>query len=87
MIVFSGENTYPLRVVVHQKREKIRVPAGKFECIKVEPFIIGDAIFKTKGGKMLIWMTNDERKMPVLVRSKVMIGSFDAELKKIQRPD
>jgi Protein of unknown function (DUF3108) len=87
VVVFSGEGTYPLRVVVGPKLEKIKVPAGKFECIKVEPFIIGEAIFKTKGGKMLIWLTNDERKLPVMVRSTVMIGAIDVELKKIQLPE
>lgn len=78
--VFSDKDTFPLKVKVFPKTEKIRVPAGKFECLRIEPLIVGDAIFKAKGGSMIIWLTNDDKKMPVLLRSKVFIGAFDAEL-------
>ena len=80
MTVFSDEKPYDLKVTVHPKLEKVTVPAGKFECIRIDPNIIGDAIFKAKEGKMSIWMTNDNRRMPVLIRSRVFIGAFDAEL-------
>jgi hypothetical protein len=78
--VFSDPNIYPLKIDVDPKVQKIRVPAGSFECIKITPQVVGDAIFKAKDGRMSIWLTNDERKMPVLIRSKVAVGSFDAEL-------
>lgn len=78
--VFSDEKVYPLKVRVHKKLQTIKTPAGTFECLRVEPQVIGDAIFKAKGGRMTIFMTNDEKKMPVLIRSKVFVGSFDAEL-------
>jgi len=37
-------------------------------------------LFKSEG-RILIWMTNDERKIPVKVSTKVPIGSIDAELR------
>lgn len=80
--VFSDEDIYQLAIRVHPKLQKISVPAGKFECLRIEPAIIGDGIFQAKEGKMQIWLTNDERKMPVLIRSKVFIGAFDAQLSK-----
>lgn len=79
-MVFSDGDTYPMKVVVGSKLKKIRVAAGEFECLEVQPVVVGDAIFKASDGKMTIWMTNDERKMPVLIRSKVAVGAFDAEL-------
>ncbi|MCB4756993.1 MAG: DUF3108 domain-containing protein [Elusimicrobia bacterium] len=78
--VFSDEAVYPMKVKVFPKLEKIQVEAGTFECVKVQPFVVGDAIFRIAEGKLFVWMTNDARKMPVLIRSKVAIGSFDAEL-------
>lgn len=81
--VFSDDQVYFLRVKVDKKEHKISVPAGKFNCILVEPIVIGDSLFKAKEGKegkIFIYLTNDERKMPVLIRSKVMIGAFDAQL-------
>jgi hypothetical protein len=84
--VFSDEELYPLRIKVGSKLETIKVSAGKFECIKIQPLVNGDAIFKASDGKMEIWLTNDRYKMPVLIRSKVFVGSFDAELQSFERP-
>jgi hypothetical protein len=78
--VFSDEEVYPLSIKVSDKTESVRVPAGKFDCLRIEPNIKGDAIFKAREGRMTIWLTNDTRRMPVLIRSRVAVGSFDAEL-------
>jgi hypothetical protein len=80
--VFSDEEVYPLSVKVATDTEKVKVDAGKFDCIRIEPVIKGDAIFKAREGKMTIWLTNDSRRMPVLIRSRVAVGAFDAELVK-----
>jgi len=70
---------YPL--VVHVlKREKIKVPAGKFDCLVVEPFLRGPGIFISKGKKLVVWLTADERRIPVRMRSEVFIGHVSAEL-------
>jgi hypothetical protein len=78
--VFSDEDVYPLLVKVADKTEKIVVGAGKFDCLRLDPAIQGDAIFKAREGRMSIWLTNDSRHMPVLIRSRVAVGAFDAEL-------
>lgn len=80
----SGGKTWPLKVHV-EKIQTIRVPAGKFECYKVEPILAGDGIFQQKG-KLEVWLTRDERKIPVLMRSRVLVGAFDAEMQ-AYRPD
>ena len=36
-------------------------------------------IFKHEG-KLTVWLTNDRLKMPVLMKSKVLVGSISAEL-------
>jgi hypothetical protein len=76
---FADGRVYPLRVVIH-RRERTKVPAGTFDCIVVEPVLRHEGIFK-QTGKLTIWVTDDERKMPVLMKSKVIIGSIDARLK------
>jgi len=82
--VFSDEKVYPLIVRVADKLETVKVGAGKFECVRLEPTIQGDAIFKAREGRMTLWLTNDNRHMPVLIRSRVAVGSFDAELRKFK---
>jgi hypothetical protein len=78
---FSDGDVYRLGVLVH-RREKVRVPAGTFACIVVEPVIKGEGIFNQKG-KLTIWLTDDERRIPVLLKSKVLVGSIDCRLREI----
>ncbi len=60
-------------------RERISVVAGTFDCIIVEPIIREGGLFKTEGS-IFIWLSNDELKIPVKVKTKILIGSIDAEL-------
>ena len=72
--------TYDLQIVIG-KKEKISTPAGEFECYQVEPRLKSGGIFKKdKGARVWIWFTADDRKLPVLMRSKVFFGSVTAEL-------
>lgn len=75
---FYKNKVYPLDVVYHGK-EKINVTAGTFNCFIVEPLVMEGGLFKSEGS-ILIWLTDDELKLPVRVKTKVIIGSIDAEL-------
>ncbi|MBI4063947.1 MAG: DUF3108 domain-containing protein [Elusimicrobia bacterium] len=70
-------------VVKVLKREKVRTPAGDFQCLKVEPMMRDEGIFVQKGKSMHIWLTDDARKIPVLLKAEVFIGSVKAELQEI----
>lgn len=74
----SGKKKYNLKVLCHG-REKIRVPAGEFQTLIVEPVLKGDGLFKAKG-KLTIWVTDDEFHTPVKMQSKIPVGSIKAEL-------
>lgn len=75
---------YPLKVVVLGK-EKVKVKAGKFNCIVVEPIISGEGIFVSKGKSLKVWLTDDEYKIPVKMAVEVFIGSVKAELTEYSR--
>jgi hypothetical protein len=80
----SQDKNWPLEINV-VRREKVRVPAGEFDCFMVEPKLIPEAgIFKAKG-KLYVWFTADERRLPVLMRSKIVIGSIDARMSSVNR--
>lgn len=78
----DNKKIYNLKVIV-QKKETISVPAGTFRCIVVQPRLKGEAIFKQKG-KLWVWLTDDERKIPVQMKSKAFIGSIKTELVSIE---
>lgn len=73
----SGKST-PLQVKVIG-RERIQVPAGTFDCIAIEPALKAGGIFKNNG-RLVIWITDDSRRMPVLMKSKLTIGSISVIL-------
>jgi len=75
----TDKKNYPLEVKVLRK-ERVKVPAGTFDCVVVEPILKASGIFKQKGS-LTVWLTDDEIKMPVLMKSKVVIGSISTELK------
>lgn len=77
---FYKDKVYPLDVVFHG-RERITVEAGTFNCIILEPLAKEGGLFKSEG-TMILWVTDDDIKMPVKVKTKVIIGSIDAELTK-----
>ena len=76
--VYADGKVYPLKVIVHG-REKIKVPAGTFNCYKVEPVLRSEGLFKQKG-KLTVWLTDDEARMPVKMTSKILIGSIGSLL-------
>jgi hypothetical protein len=71
--------TYPMKIEI-QGRETVETPAGAFDCYKVEPSLESAGIFKSKG-RIWIWFTADERKIPVMMKTTVLIGSITAYLK------
>ncbi len=74
----TDKKNYPLEVKVLRK-ERVKVKAGEFDCVVVEPILKTPGIFEQKGS-LTVWLTDDEIKMPVLMKSKVIIGSISTEL-------
>lgn len=61
------------------RREEVETPLGKFKTIVIKPLLKFEGIF-ARTGDMHIWLTDDERKIPVMMKSKVKIGSITATL-------
>lgn len=75
---FFDRETHDLQVKI-VGRQTVSVKAGKFNCVVVEPMIKSGGLFKSEG-RILIWLSDDDRKIPVKVSSAILIGSIDAEL-------
>jgi Protein of unknown function (DUF3108) len=74
----DNKKSYEMVVKVH-RRERVEVPAGKFDCVVVEPILKSEGVFKSKGS-IEVWLTDDARRIPVLVKSKIPIGSISVSL-------
>jgi hypothetical protein len=72
------DKVYDLMVFV-RARESIETPVGKFDCFKVEPVLKSGGLFqKEKSARVFIWVTADQRRIPVQMQSKVSFGSVTA---------
>ncbi len=75
----SSRSTYDLRVNI-TGRETVKTPAGEFDCLVVEPHLAKDGGIFDQQGRMWIWLTDDALHLPVMMVSKVAIGSIKAVL-------
>jgi hypothetical protein len=73
---------FPLSVVV-RGRETITTPAGTFRTVRVEPQ--GPDGLIGKGKTLTLWLTDDDRKMPVQLKSKLKVGTLTGKLKAVER--
>jgi len=64
-------------------REKIKTSFGTFNTIKVKTYPRYEGVFQHKG-EIYIWLTDDEHKIPVLMKSEISIGSVMATLVAMQ---
>ncbi|MCL5024794.1 MAG: DUF3108 domain-containing protein [Nitrospirae bacterium] len=76
--IFDDKKVWKVEVQVLRK-ERIEVPAGGFNTIVVKPLMRSEGIFSRRG-EIYIWLTDDDRRLPVLVKTKVKIGSVNASL-------
>jgi hypothetical protein len=74
----ASHKSAPIEVKV-LGRDAVKTPAGRFDCIMIEPILKAGGIFKNNG-RLIIWLTDDERRMPVIMKSKVLIGSISVVL-------
>jgi len=76
--VFDGKRLHNTEVKV-LRREELKTDVGTFKTILIMPLLKTNGIF-SKTGELYIWLTDDERHIPVKMKSKVKIGSITAKL-------
>ncbi len=63
------------------RRETINVPAGRFRTIVVRPVIQSDGMFG-EGGRAEVYFSDDQYRIPVLIRSRVpVVGSLSMHMR------
>lgn len=68
------------------RRETLTTPAGRFNCLVVEPKMASPAgVFRDDQNRLQIWISEDERRLPVRIRSDVAIGAITATLRRVTK--
>ena len=75
------------RIVVTAKEEKeLDTALGNVKAIRVEPAMFGETSLARGRGQLSIWITEDERHLPVRAQLKIDLGTFDIKLKRVTYP-
>jgi len=78
MDIFDSKKLWNVEVKV-LRRERISSILGDVETVVVKPLMKSEGIFNRKGD-MLIWLTDDQKRIPVKMQTKVAVGSITATL-------
>jgi len=76
--IFDSKKLWNVEVQVLRK-EKIRTNLGEFDTVLIKPLMKSEGIFNKKGD-MYIWLTDDVKRIPVRMQTKVAVGSIIATL-------
>jgi hypothetical protein len=81
--VNDGGKTTDVRIQV-ESQEKVKGPLGEFQTLRVK----ADAIAGPMAGKaeLLVWLTDDERRVPVQMKSKLGFATLLFQLQKMDPP-
>ena len=61
------------------RKERLKTVIGEVDTIVIQPVVASEGVFEGKG-TVHIWLTDDERRIPVRARTKVTVGSVTANL-------
>ena len=75
-------NPVTIRVL---RRERVKVPAGTFDAIVIQPVIKTKGVF-SEDGKAELWISDDDRHMIVQMKSRLSFGSLDLYLTDVRSP-
>lgn len=70
----------PVRVT---GRERMKTEIGRVWCYKVEPEVFGDGRMIEREGSMIIWITDDARRIPVRSQVKTSFAKIEIKIQSI----
>lgn len=83
--VFIGEHGRVYRVPIQIiEKKSMKTVLGKVKVLRVEPQVFGPGnMLEEEKGQFSIWITDDDRRIPVSARIKTDYGTFDVKLKRV----
>ena len=70
----------PVRV---SQQKRLKTVLGRVTAVRVEPELFGEQGMVNAKGQFSIWLTDDQRHLPVSAQIKGEFGTFDITLKKV----
>lgn len=85
--VFTGNHRYVFDFKV-ARTERITVPAGTFDAYRIVPGIVylSDEDLRRKSRYTLVWVSADDRRLPLRIEAGTFIGSVKVDLVRVESP-
>jgi hypothetical protein len=81
--MFSNGKTYDVEVQI-LRREKVEAYWGAVDALVVRPLMRFQEILRQKG-EVLIWVTDDDRRLPIRMTTAIKVGAIEATLIDVKR--
>ena len=78
MDMFFDKENYKFRLKF-LGREILNTKFGKVPCLVFRPYVQAGRVFKEKES-LTVWVTDDDNKMPMLIKADLAVGSLKASL-------
>ena len=86
--VSDSGRVFHVPATVFAEKKQMKSVLGKVSVVRVEVELFGPGRAEERGkGKMSIWVTSDERHIPIKARLSHDVGQLDLTLKRIQRDE
>lgn len=78
-INFYLDDSLYTSAIIYQGIEIVETSIGKYRCMKFLPMVVTGEVFDNPY-PMSLWITDDKNRIPILVKSEVIVGSVKGEL-------
>ncbi len=78
-IDFYLDDSVYTSVIIYKGKEIVETSIGKFRCMKFMPMVITGEVFDNPY-PMSLWITDDKNRIPILIKSEIIVGSVKGEL-------
>jgi hypothetical protein len=83
LFIGDGGRVYRVPVQVVEKK-KLKTVLGRVNALRLEPELFGpERLIDDEKGQFSLWVTDDERHIPVIARIKSEYGTLDIKLKRV----
>lgn len=78
MDIYIDNDIYNLEVT-YKGKETIQTDLGKIRCIKLQPEMVVDRVFKDKDA-VTVWVSDDKNHIPVRIEAEIYVGSLKVDI-------
>ncbi len=76
--MFFDEEVYPFKLK-YLGKDVLKTKFGKIRSLKFRPLVQKGRVFK-ENESLTIWVSDDQNKIPLLIKAKLLVGSLKADL-------